>query len=120
MIAIPKTVSTAAILAVLAISGVAVPASARDGQTAGFDTCFALSVERGSGPNKGGTTKEEAQHRGFMADCMAGKIPLNSEANSSGAKLPPNSFASTVVQKPTSRHPVPGKQPTKLRPGGER
>jgi hypothetical protein len=120
MITSSKTVAMAAILAVFAISSVAVPASARDGQTPGFDTCFALSVERGSGPNKGGTTKEEAQHRGFMADCMAGKIPLKAEANSSGAKLPPNSYASTVVQKPTSRHPVSGKQPAKLRAGGER
>ena len=92
----PNTVLIAAILAALATPGVAVPAFAIDNQTPSFDSYFALSVERGSGPNKGGGTKEDSQNKAFIAQCMAGKIPLNSEANPSVAKLPANAHASTA------------------------
>jgi hypothetical protein len=91
-----NTIAVAAILTALATSGVTVPAFAKDNQAPGFDTCFALSVERGSGPNKGGGTKEDSQNKAFIAQCMAGKIPGNLAANPSVAKLPANAHASSV------------------------
>src|SRR5258708_37807308 len=96
MITKSDTIAIAAVLTALAISDVAVPAFARDNQPPGFDTCYALAVERGSGPSKGGGTKEDSQYRGFMDQCMAGKIPLNATADVSvgGVKLPANARAS--------------------------
>ena len=96
MITKPNTIAIVAILAALATSGAAPPAFARDNQTPRFDSCFLLSVERGSGPQKGGGDKELSQHRAFMQQCMAGKIPVNLEANYSVVQLPANAHASTV------------------------
>src|ERR1700732_292665 len=105
MFAKPHMVAIAAALTALAVVGAVVPAAAKDKQTPGFDTCYALSVERGSGPDKGGGTKEHSQHNAFMEQCMAGKILVNPEANASTAKLPVNAYASTVVSKRVNRRP---------------
>jgi hypothetical protein len=51
------------------------PAFAGGNQRPGFDTCYALSVERGSGPDKGGDVHMHEEHERFMHECMAGEIP---------------------------------------------
>src|ERR1700720_3393554 len=83
MITKPNTVAIAAILAALATP---------------WDACYALAVERGSGPNKGGGDKVLSQYNAFMDQCTAGKIPLNAGADLSvgEVKLPANAHASTV------------------------
>ena len=114
MITKPNTVAIAAILAALATPGVAIQAFARDNQTATWDACYALAVERGSGPNKGGGDKVLSQYNAFMDQCMGGKIPLGADANAADAnaaagKLPAGARASTVVPKRINGHPVPAK-----------
>jgi hypothetical protein len=104
MIAKFHTVTIAAAFAALAIAGASIPAAAADNQTPGFDNCFALAVERGSGPNKRGGTKEHSQHNTFMDQCMAGKIPFPAAASLSAAKLPANAYALTVASKRINRH----------------
>jgi hypothetical protein len=84
MVTTPNAFVIAAVLAALASPGIAVPASAKDNNPApAWDTCYALAVERGSGPHHGGGSKELSQHRAFMNQCLAGKIPLNSGASAS-------------------------------------
>jgi hypothetical protein len=52
-------------------------AAARHHQaTPSFDTCEALSVERGAAPGQGGSPNPDAQHNAFMQQCLAGEIPL--------------------------------------------
>jgi hypothetical protein len=52
-------------------------AVARDHRpTPNFDTCEALSVERGAGPGQGSALSPDAQHNAFMHQCLAGEIPL--------------------------------------------
>jgi len=42
-----------------------------------FDTCLALSYERGPSPGQGGhSTNPYAHYNAFMRDCLDGKIPL--------------------------------------------
>ena len=79
-------VATAVILAALAIPGAAIPAFAQ--QAPGWGACYAAAIERGSGPNKGGGTKEHSQHSGFMNQCMAGKIPLGAGPVASAGRSP--------------------------------
>jgi hypothetical protein len=62
--------------AALAVPSLSTPAFAAGNQTPGFDTCYSLSVERGSGPDKGGGEHIREQHDRFMHQCMAGEIPL--------------------------------------------
>jgi hypothetical protein len=109
MITKPNTLAIAAILGALAIPGVAVPAFARDNQTPTWDACYALSVERGSGPNKGGGDKSLSQYNRFMDECTAGKIPLGTDANASAGKLPAGARASTVAPKRINGHPASAK-----------
>jgi len=109
MITKPNTLAIAAILAALATPGVAVPAFARDNQTPSWDACYALSVERGSGPNKGGGDKSLSQYNRFMDECVAGKIPLGADANTAAVKLPAGAHASTAASKHINGHPVPAK-----------
>src|SRR5258706_507752 len=90
----PNTIAVAAILAALATPGVTVPAFARDNQTPTWESCFNLAVERGSGPDKGGSDKVMSQYNRFMAECLAGKIPLNTDVNASEAKSPARAHAS--------------------------
>jgi hypothetical protein len=46
--------------------------------TPSFDTCEALSVERGAGPQQGGNTVNPyIQYNAFMRACLEGKIPLS-------------------------------------------
>jgi len=45
--------------------------------TPSFDSCEALSVERGSSPTQGGNSSNPyAQYNAFMKQCLEGKIPL--------------------------------------------
>jgi hypothetical protein len=88
-----NTVAIGVILTALATFGVASPAFAKDNQTPTWDACYALAVERGSGPNKGGGDKVLSQYNAFMDQCLAGKIPLNS-ANLSIGQVPTNARAS--------------------------
>ena len=109
MITKPNTLAIAAILAALATPGAAAPAFARDNQTPTWDACYALSLERGSGPNIGGGDKVLSQFNAFMDQCTAGKIPLGADANASVGKLPAGARASTVTPKHINGHPVSGK-----------
>ena len=86
MVTKSNTVVTAAIVAALATPGVAVPAFARINQTPTWDTCYALAVERGSGPGMGATSNPMKQYEVFMKECLAGKIPLSDGATASVAK----------------------------------
>jgi len=112
MIAKPRTVAVAAALTALIVASVSIPAVARDNQAPGYDACFTLSLERGSGPNKGGGNKEHAQHKAFMDQCLAGKIPGTPEASPSAAKLPADAYALNVASKRISRHATSARVPT--------
>jgi hypothetical protein len=120
MAAKPNTLAIAAILAALATPSVSIPAFAQVSQTPGYDACMSLSVQRGSGPNMGGGTKEDSQNKTFMTQCMAGKIPAEAQANPSVARLPANTYASTVASKPINRRPASARRPTGSQPGAER
>ena len=105
MVAKPHALAIAAALTAIAIAATSIPAVAKDKQTPGYQTCLELSVERGSGPAKGGDARKESQHKEFVEQCMEGKIPLSTaEASPSAAKLPANTYASTVASKPINRH----------------
>jgi len=53
--------------------------------TPSFDTCEALSVERGVSPLQGGNSSNPyAQYNAFMKQCIAGQIPLSSTSNTLG------------------------------------
>jgi hypothetical protein len=50
-----------------------------------FDTCEALAVERGAGPQQGGNSSNPyIQYNAFMRDCLAGKVPLSPGADTLG------------------------------------
>jgi hypothetical protein len=106
MIARPYTAAIAAALTAIAIVGASVPAVAKDNQSPSFDTCFSLAVERGSGPNKGGGTKEHSQHKAFMDQCMAGKIVVTPQTSASAVSVPANAYASTAASKRINRLPA--------------
>ena|SRR5215471_177974 len=108
MITKANTVAITSLLAALATSGIAIPAFAQTNQNATWDTCYNLAVERGAGPAKGGSDKVYSQNNAFMAQCMAGKIPLSADANA-GVNLPAGVRASTVPSRRTYRHPVSAK-----------
>jgi len=40
--------------------------------TPSFDTCEALSVERGAAPGQGSGVNPDTQHNAFMRQCLAG------------------------------------------------
>jgi hypothetical protein len=86
MVIKPNAFLVAAVLAALATPGVAVPAFAKDNRAPAWDTCFALAVERGAGPHRGGGSKEASQHNAFMNQCLEGKIPLSAGATASAAR----------------------------------
>jgi len=49
----------------------------QDQPTPSFDTCEALSVERGAASQQGGNSSNPyAQYNAFMRACREGKIPL--------------------------------------------
>jgi len=79
--------ATAVIAAALATAGAAIPAFAAP-HAPTWDACYSLAVERGSGPNKGGASRQASQHKGFMDQCMAGKIPLSAGPVASAASSP--------------------------------
>src|SRR5712671_3370023 len=106
MFAKPHALAIAAALAAITIAAASIPAVAKDKQTPCYQTCLELSVERGSGPAKGGDARKESQHKDFVEQCMAGKIPLSTaEVNPPATKLPANAYASTVTSKRINRHP---------------
>jgi hypothetical protein len=43
-------------------------------------------VERGSGPNRGGSEKSMSQYNRFMDECLTGKIPVSTGASASAVK----------------------------------
>jgi hypothetical protein len=50
-----------------------------------FDTCEALSVERGVSPLQGGNSANPyAQYDAFMRACLEGKIPVSSISDTLG------------------------------------
>jgi uncharacterized membrane protein len=69
-----SSIAVAAVLAAVATTSIEVPAFAQAKATAGWDTCYAAALERGSGHQKGGNVREGSQHDGFMDQCMAGKF----------------------------------------------
>jgi hypothetical protein len=86
MVIKPNAFVIAAVLAALATPGVAVPAFAKDNRAPAWDTCYALAVERGAGPHSGGGSKELSQHKAFMNQCLAGKIPFSAGATASAVR----------------------------------
>lgn len=72
-------VAITAIVAALATPSVAASRAKQPLPT--WDTCFALAVERGSGPNRGGSEKNMSQYTRFMDECQSGKIPVGPAAS---------------------------------------
>lgn len=99
-----NSVAVAAILAGLAITSIAVPAFAQTKATAGWDSCYAAAVERGSGRQKGGEVRGGSQHTAFMDQCMAGKIPLTAERSPPAMTSLGRAFASASLPKHARRH----------------
>jgi hypothetical protein len=116
MIGKTRTVAVAAALTAFIVASASVPAVA---ETPSFDSCYTLSVERGSGPDKGGGAREHAQHRTFMDQCLAGKIAGAPQASPSAAKVPADAYALNVASK-RFRHAAPSRVPTDVRLGGAR
>jgi len=53
--------------------------------TPSYDTCEALSVERGVSPLQGGNSSNPyAQYNAFMKQCLAGQIPPSSISDTLG------------------------------------
>jgi hypothetical protein len=53
--------------------------------TPDFNTCEALSVERGASPHQGGNSSNPyVQYNAFMKQCLAGQIPLSSTSDTLG------------------------------------
>jgi hypothetical protein len=53
--------------------------------TPSFDTCEALSVERGVSPLQGGNSSNPyAQYNTFIKQCLAGQIPVSSTSDTLG------------------------------------
>ncbi len=44
--------------------------------TRSYDSCAALSVERGAAPGQGNSSNPEALYKTFVQQCLAGQIPL--------------------------------------------
>jgi hypothetical protein len=44
--------------------------------TPSYDSCGALSVERGAAPGQGNSSNPDALNKAFMRQCLAGQIPL--------------------------------------------
>jgi hypothetical protein len=80
--AIVPAIGVVALLVSPALSAVKHPVST---PTPSFDTCGALSVERGVSPLQGGNSSNPyAQYDAFMRACLEGKIPLSSISNTLG------------------------------------
>ena len=113
MIIKPNCVAVAAVLAALATSSITPTAFAQTNATVSWDTCYPLSIERGAGRDKGGGTKESSQHKAFMDQCMAGKIPLTAERSPPATRSLGGAFAS-AVPKHKSRHRATTRSRTEL------
>jgi hypothetical protein len=109
-----NSVAVAAVLAAVAITSIAVPAFAQTKASAGWDTCYSAALERGSGPNRGGGTKEHSQHNAFMDQCMAGKVPLTAERSPPATTSLGGAFASASPPRHASRHRAATRSGTEL------
>ena len=109
-----NSVALAAVLAAVAITSIAVPAFAQTKSAAGWDTCYAAAIERGSGRQKGGEARGGSQHTSFMDQCIAGKIPLTAERSPPATKPLGRAFASASLLKHASRHHAATKSRTGL------
>jgi hypothetical protein len=79
---IPTAIGIVVLLASPALSAVKHHAST---PTPSFDTCEALSVERGVSPLQGGNSANPyAQYDAFVRACLQGKIPLSPIAGTLG------------------------------------
>ena len=70
--------STFLAIAAALVVGVATPALAavtHYNPTPSYNTCEALSVERGAAPGQGSGNNPDAQHNAFMRQCLQGEIP---------------------------------------------
>jgi hypothetical protein len=90
-------VAIAVLSTALLVGSLGVPSFAANSQGPGYDTCYTIAVERGSGPFGGGHEKAASQHRAFMEQCMAGKIPL-------GAAAVPSAVESTSALPAALKH----------------
>ncbi len=80
--AILPAIGVAALLVSPALSAVKHHAST---PAPSFDTCEALSVERGVSPLQGGNSSNPyAQYDAFMRACLEGKIPISSISDTLG------------------------------------
>jgi hypothetical protein len=52
------------------------PTANQNQQTPSYDTCGALSVERGAALGQGNSSNPDAQHKAFMRQCLSGQIPV--------------------------------------------
>jgi hypothetical protein len=84
MVTKPNIVAIAAVVAALATPSVAAAAKVKQALPT-WDTCYALAVERGSAPGRGGSEGNKGgamgQYVRFMDECQAGKIPLGPAAS---------------------------------------
>jgi hypothetical protein len=103
----------AALLAALAAAGITDTAFAQTKATASRDACYSLAIERGSGPQQSGSP-ERSQHKDFIDQCMAGKIPLTAERSPPATSSPGGAFASASVPKHRSRPDVVTRSRTEL------
>jgi len=55
--------------------------------TPSYDTCEALSTERGAAPGQGNSSNPEAHHKAFMRQCLAVEIPARTIIRE--VRLPP-------------------------------
>jgi hypothetical protein len=102
MIIKPNCVAVAAVLAALATAGISGTGFAQTKATVSRDACYSLAVERGSGPHQSGAP-EHSQHKAFIDQCMAGKIPLTAERSPPATSSLGGAFASASVPKHRSR-----------------
>ena len=71
--------STFGTVVVVLVVGAAIPALAavrQNNPAPSYNSCEALSLERGAGPGHGNSGNPEGQHTAFMRQCLQGKIPL--------------------------------------------
>jgi hypothetical protein len=52
------------------------PTASQNQPTPSYDSCGALSVERGAAPGQGNSSNPDALNKAFMRQCLAGQIPL--------------------------------------------
>jgi len=71
-----STFSTVAVALVIGTASPALAALRHQNSVPSYDTCEALSVERGAAPGQGNSGNPEGLHKAFIRQCLQGKIPL--------------------------------------------